>query len=176
MVSLIPSLAAWAKLQIDNSLARSPAFTRSPEMIASMKQVGIMYHGLSILGGGSILAGVVLGATTVFIVDRDFAKAAGFAAAGAVLTFFGLMHGEEVGAFQNPEVVIAYFAVAGSPARVQPLRGGCTCRRRRASSRRSRLRTGPRSGRRTPSSHGRSNRIVPGGPVADHPVCCLSMR
>ena len=23
------------------------------------------------------------------------------------------MHGEEVGAFQNPEVVIAYFAVAG---------------------------------------------------------------
>ena len=71
-----------------------------------------MYHGLSILGGGSILAGVVLGATTTFIIDRNFARAAGFAAAGGVLTFLGLMHGEEVGAFQNPVVVAAYLVVA----------------------------------------------------------------
>jgi len=77
-----------------------------------MKQVGIFYHGLTILGGGSILAGVVLGAITTYIVDRDFVKAAGFSAAGGVLTFLGLMHGEEVGAFQNPTVVIAYFSVA----------------------------------------------------------------
>jgi AGZA family xanthine/uracil permease-like MFS transporter len=82
-------------------------------MIAAMRQVGVAYHGLSILGGGSILSGVVLGAMTTFIVDRNFAKASGFAAAGAVLTFFGLMHGEEVGAFQNPTVVVAYLAVAG---------------------------------------------------------------
>jgi AGZA family xanthine/uracil permease-like MFS transporter len=114
VVALIPSLAAWAKLQIDNSLgAVSGIHHVTPEMIASMQQVGIMYRGLSILGGGSILAGVVLGAMTTFIVDRDFSKASGFALAGAVLTFFGLMHGEEVGAFQNPGVVVAYFVVAG---------------------------------------------------------------
>jgi AGZA family xanthine/uracil permease-like MFS transporter len=114
VVALIPSLAAWAKLQIDNSLgAVSGIHHVTPEMIASMKQVGILYHGLSILGGGSILAGVVLGAVTTFIVDRDFSKAAAFAAAGGVLTFFGLMHGEEVGAFQNPQVVVAYFVVSG---------------------------------------------------------------
>jgi adenine/guanine/hypoxanthine permease len=114
VVAIIPSLAAWAKLQIDNSLgAVSGIHQITPEMIASMKQVGIMYHGLSILGGGSILAGVVLGATTTFIIDRDFTKAAGFAAAGAILTFFGLMHGEEVGAFQNPAVVVSYFVVSG---------------------------------------------------------------
>ena len=85
----------------------------TPEMVAKMKQVGIFYSGLSILGGGSILAGVVLGSVTVFIIDRSFAKAAGFAAAGGALTFLGLMHGEEVGAFQNPTVVVAYFVVAG---------------------------------------------------------------
>ena len=45
---------------------------------------------------GSILAGVILGSVTTYIIDRDFSKAAAFAAAGAVLTFFGLMHGEEV--------------------------------------------------------------------------------
>ncbi len=114
VVALVPSLAAWAKLQIDNSLgAVSGIHQVTPEMIASMKQVGVMYHGLSILGGGSILAGVILGAMTTFIIERDFSKASGFAAAGAVLTFFGLMHGEEVGAFQNPTVVLAYFVVAG---------------------------------------------------------------
>jgi AGZA family xanthine/uracil permease-like MFS transporter len=114
VVALIPSLAAWAKLLIDNSLgAVSNIHMVTPDMIASMKQVGVMYHGLSILGGGSILAGVILGATTTFIIDRDFFKASAFACAGAVLTFFGLMHGEEVGANQNPSVVLAYLTVAG---------------------------------------------------------------
>jgi AGZA family xanthine/uracil permease-like MFS transporter len=113
VVALFPSLAAWGKLQIDNSLgAVSGIHMVTPEMIAKMKQVGIFYQGLSLLGGGSILAGVVLGSVTTFIIDRDFSKAAGFSAAGGVLTFLGLMHGEEVGAFQNPTVVIAYLLVS----------------------------------------------------------------
>jgi AGZA family xanthine/uracil permease-like MFS transporter len=113
VVALVPSLAAWAKLQIDNSLgAVSGIHAVTPEMIAAMSKVGVFYHGLSILGGGSILAGVILGAITVFIVDRQFYKASAFALAGGVLTFFGLMHGEEVGAFQNPGVVGAYFVTA----------------------------------------------------------------
>ena len=113
VVALVPSLAAWGKLQIDNSLnAIAGIHLVTPEMIGKLANVGVMYHGLSILGGGSILAGVILGATTTFIIDREFAKAAGFAAAGGALTFLGLMHGEEVGAFQNVGVVVAYFAVA----------------------------------------------------------------
>jgi AGZA family xanthine/uracil permease-like MFS transporter len=113
VIALVPSIAAWGKLQIDNSLgAVSNIHLVTPEMIAKMQQVGIMYHGLSILGGGSILAGVILGATTTFIIDRNFSKASGFAAAGGVLTFLGLMHGEEVGAFENPGVVVAYFVVS----------------------------------------------------------------
>jgi AGZA family xanthine/uracil permease-like MFS transporter len=114
VVALVPSLAAWGKLQIDNSLgAVANIHHVTADMIAAMKQTGIMYQGLTVLGGGSILSGVILSATTVFIIDRDFMKAAGFAAAGGALTFFGLMHGEEVGAFQNPGVVAAYLAVAG---------------------------------------------------------------
>ncbi|MEO6094442.1 MAG: regulator [Fibrobacteria bacterium] len=113
VVALIPSLAAWAKLQIDNSLGAVAGIHQiTAEMIASMKQVGIMYKGLAILGDGSILSGVVLGAITVYIVDRKFMNASGFAAAGGVLTFFGLMHGEAVGVMQNPTVMFAYFAVA----------------------------------------------------------------
>jgi AGZA family xanthine/uracil permease-like MFS transporter len=71
----------------------------------------VFYHGLSILGGGSILAGVVLGAITTYIVDRKFMNAAGFAFAGSVLTFFGLMHGEAIGIDQTPTVALSYLVV-----------------------------------------------------------------
>jgi AGZA family xanthine/uracil permease-like MFS transporter len=83
------------------------------EMIASMAQTGILYKGLTILGGGSILAGVVLGAVTVYIVDRKFMMAGAFAFAGGVLTFFGLMHGEAIGINQTPTVALSYLVVGG---------------------------------------------------------------
>ena len=57
----------------------------------------MLYHGLEVMGGGSILGGLVLGAVAVFIIDRQFMQAAGFALAGAALTFFGFMHGEKIG-------------------------------------------------------------------------------
>ena len=47
-----------------------------------------------------------------FIIDKKFAEAAAFAAAGAVLTFFGFMHGESVGFAVTPSVAIAYAMVA----------------------------------------------------------------
>jgi len=116
VVALVPSIAAWGKLQIDNALgAVSNIHHVTPDMIASMKQVGVMYQGLAILGAGSILGGVILGAITTYIVEREFSHAAAFAAAGGLLTSFGLMHGEEVdlSRIQNPGVVGAYLAVAG---------------------------------------------------------------
>ena len=113
IVSLVPFLAAWGKLQIDNALGSVAGIHNiTPDMIAAMAQTGIAYKGLSILGGGSILAGVVLGAITTFIIDRQFYKAAGFAGAGAVLTFFGLMHGESIGFGQTPVVAVSYLMVA----------------------------------------------------------------
>jgi AGZA family xanthine/uracil permease-like MFS transporter len=69
-----------------------------------------------VMGGGSILTGLVLGAIGVFVIERDFVKAAGFALAGAVLTYFGFMHGEAVGIGGGlgvtPAVALAYAIVA----------------------------------------------------------------
>jgi AGZA family xanthine/uracil permease-like MFS transporter len=114
VLALVPSLAAWGKLQIDNALdAVSGIHQVTPDMVASMAKEGVLYHGLSVLGGGSILAGVILGAMTVFIIDRKLLNAAAFAAAGAVLTFLGLMHGEAIGLGQSPTVVAAYLMVGG---------------------------------------------------------------
>ena len=54
----------------------------------------------------------MLGAIAVFIVEKKFVEAAAFAAAGAVLTFFGFMHGEAVGFAVTPSVAFAYALVA----------------------------------------------------------------
>jgi AGZA family xanthine/uracil permease-like MFS transporter len=74
--------------------------------------VGVLYRGLEVLGGGSILAGLVLGAIGAFVIERQFTAAAAFAMAGAVLTFFGFMHGESIGVAVTPTVAAAYGIVA----------------------------------------------------------------
>jgi AGZA family xanthine/uracil permease-like MFS transporter len=64
-----------------------------------------------VLGGGSILGGLILTAIGVFVIDRKFGKAAAFAGGGALLTFFGFMHGERIGVGQSPMVALSYLLV-----------------------------------------------------------------
>jgi AGZA family xanthine/uracil permease-like MFS transporter len=80
--------------------------------MAKLAGVGVLYQGLSVLGGGSILAGLILGAIAAFVIDKKFIEASAFAFAGAVLTFFGFMHGESVGFAVTPTVAVAYVIVA----------------------------------------------------------------
>lgn len=111
IVALMPHLAAWGKLQIDNALGA--AGTNAAAVgLDKLAQTGVLYHGLAVLGGGAILGGLMLGAITVFIIDRKFAKASAFAFASAVLTFFGFMHGEAIGFGQTPTVACAYLIIA----------------------------------------------------------------
>ncbi|MHC4042014.1 regulator [Bradyrhizobium sp. 23AC] len=129
VLALTPHLAAWAKLQIDTMLgstmnaaatvggmAADKADAVKSAAIAALPQQGVFYHGLEVMGGGSILGGLILGAIGVFIIERDFEKASGFALVGAVLTYFGFMHGEAVGIGGGfgvtPAVALAYAAMA----------------------------------------------------------------
>ena len=112
VLALIPHVAAWGKLQIDNSLAA--AGTNAAAVgFDKLGQTGVMYQGLAIMGGGAILAGVVLAAIAVFIIERQFMRSAIFALVGAALTFFGFMHGEAIGIGETPVVALAYLGVAG---------------------------------------------------------------
>ena len=74
--------------------------------------VGVLYEGLSVMGGVAILSGLVLAAIGVFVIEKKFVEASAFALAGAILTFFGFMHGESVGIAVTPVVAIAYVIVA----------------------------------------------------------------
>ena len=129
VLALTPHLAAWAKLQIDTMLGSTIAAAQAvgglaadkvdavkTAAISALPQQGVLYHGLEVMGGGSILAGLVLGAIGVFVIERDFLKAAAFALAGAVMTYFGFMHGEAVGIGGGlgvtPGVALAYAVMA----------------------------------------------------------------
>ena len=119
ILALVPHLANWCLSMINNSLAAAGttvaalSHAQMGDLIAKMKDQGVLYDGLQILGGGSILGGLVLGAIAVFIIERQFLKAAGFAMAGATMTFFGFMHGEQIGIAQTPTVAISYVVIAG---------------------------------------------------------------
>jgi AGZA family xanthine/uracil permease-like MFS transporter len=112
ILALMPNLAAWGKLQIDNALgaAGTSAATLGLDKLG---KVGVLYHGLEVLGGGAILGGLMLGAIAAFVIERELVKAAMFALAAAACTFVGLMHGEAIGFGQSLPVAFSYLAVAG---------------------------------------------------------------
>jgi AGZA family xanthine/uracil permease-like MFS transporter len=111
VLALTPHLAAWCKTMLDGALGA--AGTSAAALgLDKLGQVGVLYHGFEVLGGGSILTGLVLGAIGVFVIEKKFMEAAAFALSGAVLTFFGFMHGESVGLAVTPTVAIAYAIVA----------------------------------------------------------------
>jgi adenine/guanine/hypoxanthine permease len=118
VLALVPHLANWGLTMINNSLAAagtivavlSPA--QMSDLVGKMRDQGVLYDGLRVLGGGSILGGLVLGAIAVFIIERNFMKAAAFSLTGAALTFFGFMHGERIGIGQTPVVAASYLIVA----------------------------------------------------------------
>jgi AGZA family xanthine/uracil permease-like MFS transporter len=111
VLGLTPHVAAWAKTLMDGALA--VAGTSAVALgFDKLANVGVLYPGLRTLGGGAILTGLVLAAIGAFVIDKKFVNAAAFALAGAVLTFFGFMHGEAVGIAVTPTVAVAYAIVA----------------------------------------------------------------
>src|ERR1700710_1906818 len=67
VLSLVPHLANWGVTQINNSLAAAGTIVGAlsapqlADLVAKMRDQGVLYDGLHVLGGGSILGGLVLG-------------------------------------------------------------------------------------------------------------------
>jgi AGZA family xanthine/uracil permease-like MFS transporter len=111
ILALIPNLASWAQTQVDGALAA--AGTSAAKVgLAALAGVGVVYRGMELLGGGAILAGMILGAIAAFVIDRDFNRAAVYAVAGAVLSYFGFIHGAKLGIGESAEVALGYLLMA----------------------------------------------------------------
>jgi AGZA family xanthine/uracil permease-like MFS transporter len=119
-LAITPHLAAWATVLLGGALGAAGmnfGATHAPEFVGKMAQNGVLFHGLEVMGGGSILTGLMLGAIAVFVIERKFINASAFSLASAVLTYFGFMHGESIGVGGGlgvtPSVTLAYLIVAG---------------------------------------------------------------
>ncbi|MBI3373263.1 MAG: regulator [Betaproteobacteria bacterium] len=107
VLAIIPNVAEWAKINIDGSLGA--AGTSAAQLgAAKLAQNGVVYDGLASLGSGSVLAGMVLGAFAVFIIERQLNRAAVSAFIGAALAWIGLIHGAQLGWAASPMVALGY--------------------------------------------------------------------
>ena len=111
VLAILPNIAAWAQTLIDGALGA--AGTSAEKLgLAKLGAVGVVYHGMALLGGGAVLAGLILGSIAVFIIDREFDRAALFAAAGAILSYFGFIHGTALGIGNSAPVALGYLIAA----------------------------------------------------------------
>ena len=97
VLALIPNIASWAQGQIDNTLQAAGGLVAGGSgpghvPLSDLTSNGVIYDGLVKAGGGAVLAGLVLGAMAVFIIEREFLKAAIYSGAGAVLALFGFIN------------------------------------------------------------------------------------
>jgi adenine/guanine/hypoxanthine permease len=112
VLAIIPNIAAWGQTQVDGALAAAGSSAATLGYGALMG-TGVVYHGMELVGGGAVLAGLILGAIAAFIIDRQFRWAAGYALAGAILAFFGFIHGTQLEVAASPLVALGYALMAG---------------------------------------------------------------
>ncbi|MBV8576792.1 MAG: hypothetical protein JOZ58_17370, partial [Acetobacteraceae bacterium] len=111
LTALLPNVAEWCQTQIDGALAAAGT-TAEKVGIDNLAANGVIYHGMQLFGGGATLAGLVLGAIAAFIIDRQFDRAALYAAIGAILAFFGFINGTALGFANSPPVALGYLILA----------------------------------------------------------------
>jgi adenine/guanine/hypoxanthine permease len=112
VLAMIPHFASWAQGQVDGVLTAAGTSVANLGL-ANLEQNGVLYTGLQSLGSGAILSGLVIGAIAVFLIDHKPKMAAAYALAGAVLSYFGFIHGAQVGFGVSPGIAIGYLLMAG---------------------------------------------------------------
>lgn len=111
VLAMMPHIASWAQGQVDDVLTAA-GLTVDKVGLANLENNGVLYTGLQALGGGAILAGLIIGAIAVFLIDHRPKMAAAYALAGAILSYFGFIHGSQVGIGVSPEIALGYLLMA----------------------------------------------------------------
>ena len=107
VLAMIPNVAAWGAGLVSGALAAAGTTTDRVGETA-LANAGIINAGLVSLGEGAVLAGIVLGAVAVLLIDRRFQTAAIYCFIGAGLSLIGLIHGGQVGLFESPSIALGY--------------------------------------------------------------------
>jgi len=122
VLAIMPSIALWGLGLVDGTL-RAVGTTAEQLGMAKLGGVGIIYRGMQLLGGGAVLAGMMLGAIAAFIINKNFRMATFYALGAAALSFFGVIHGEKLGWAQSWPVALGY-VLLGALCGLMALREG----------------------------------------------------
>ncbi|MDP9002987.1 MAG: NCS2 family permease [Myxococcota bacterium] len=108
VIGLVPSLAAWALVLIETALraAGSSLYVAAPKFGDDLSIGGVIA-----LSQGFLLTSMVLSAMLVFVLEKRFLYAAGWALAAAFLSMVGLIHAYEL----TPDGVENRFGLAAAP-------------------------------------------------------------
>ena len=115
---LLPMLASWGLELVDLALRKAGS-----SLLQAAPNFGeeLAIYGLIALSQGALLVSMVWAAALAYLLDRRFLPAAGWLLAGAVLSFFGLIHAydlnsagivNKLGIFAAPQFAISYAAAA----------------------------------------------------------------
>ena len=116
---LIPSMAAWALLLIETSVRKAG---KSLFEVVPTFGNDLYIYGVIALNQGFLLSAMVLAAILVFVIERQFLRAAGWTLVAAVLSAVGLMHAYELtpagvqnkfGLMAAPDFAVMYALTAG---------------------------------------------------------------
>ena len=111
VLALVPSLADWGRTGIDNALGA--AGTSAQELgYAALEEAGVIYQGMEVLGDGAIVVGLILAAIVVFAIDNKLHMSAYYALLGAALSYFGIIHAQELGFGMAVGPAIGYVLMA----------------------------------------------------------------
>lgn len=117
-LGLIPALAAWALMLIETTLRKAglSLFEAAPRFGNEL-----YIHGVISLNQGFLLSSMILASILVFLIERQFLKAAAWTAAAAALSMLGLIHAYRLtpagvqnafGFWEAPGFALAYAASA----------------------------------------------------------------
>jgi adenine/guanine/hypoxanthine permease len=105
VLAMLPNIASWAQGQIDGALGAAGT-SAGTVGAAALNGAGVIYDGMAIFGGGAVVAGLILGAIAVFIIDREYSRAIVYSIVGAILAFTGFIHAAQlVVSVQNGAIV-----------------------------------------------------------------------
>ena len=95
VLAMLPNIASWAQGQIDGALGA--AGTNAGTVGSGpLNDAGVIYEGMAIFGGGAVVAGLILGAIAVFIIDREYSRAIVYSIIGAALALTGFIHATQL--------------------------------------------------------------------------------
>lgn len=105
MLSLVPAFCNWAVTQAfhfaDGICMQNPSggctvspFGENGWVLQNSANTGADLRGMYLLGQGYMLSSIILTSMLVYVIDRRFGMAAGWALAAAVFASIGLIHSE----------------------------------------------------------------------------------